>query len=373
MADCFGWADYWTHALKKLGYEVWEPVGNAEPMQKAWAREKGVNYYKESWLLDIVNAQIKYFQPDILFVNDYSTYTASFFKRLRDECPSIRLVIGWCGAPYTEPNVFKEYDLVISNIPNLVESFRENGSKSIHMCHAFEPRILKRINKNSVERNTGSFIGSINKTFGFHNRREKLLKKIAKETNFQIFSNISKPSLKNFILLIIKSKIHDIMRVARFLPCSKLFSEFIPKINNFSQIKYRPSFFSYFDTIISNISQPGLFGIQMYQKIYESLVALNTHIDLSSLYASNMRLFEATGVGSCLLTERQENLKELFEPEAEVVTYRTDEEAVEKINYLLSNENECRKIALAGQKRTLENHTFDIRAKQLDQIIRQNI
>mgnify|MGYP001025541122 CR=1 FL=1 len=34
MSDCYMWADFWTNPLGKLGYEVWEPVGNAEPMQK---------------------------------------------------------------------------------------------------------------------------------------------------------------------------------------------------------------------------------------------------------------------------------------------------------------------------------------------------
>ncbi len=83
-----------------------------------------------------------------------------------------------------------------------------------------------------------------------------------------------------------------------------------------------------------------------------------------------MRLFEATGVGSCLLTDWKNNLSDLFEPDAEVVAYRNAEECIEKAEYLLRHEGERQKIAAAGQCRTLRDHTFARRAEQLDQLIR---
>ena len=43
-----------------------------------------------------------------------------------------------------------------------------------------------------------------------------------------------------------------------------------------------------------------------------------------------MRLFEATGSGACLVTDWKENLGELFEPDVEVVTYRSVAECVKK-------------------------------------------
>ena len=111
----------------------------------------------------------------------------------------------------------------------------------------------------------------------------------------------------------------------------------------------------------------------MYQKLYESSITFNNHIDISSQYASNMRLYEATGVGTCLLTDWTPDLFELFEPDVEVVTYKTVDEAIEKVRYLLVNDNERKEIAAKGQRRTLEKHNFDLRAKQLDQIIQTNI
>ena len=34
-----GWADYWSHALTPLGYNVFDVSYNVENLQRAWARE----------------------------------------------------------------------------------------------------------------------------------------------------------------------------------------------------------------------------------------------------------------------------------------------------------------------------------------------
>jgi spore maturation protein CgeB len=58
-----------------------------------------------------------------------------------------------------------------------------------------------------------------------------------------------------------------------------------------------------------------------------------------------LRLFETTGIGTCLLTDWKPNISELFEP----VTYRSPAEALEKARGLLDHEPERQKIARAGQ------------------------
>jgi len=116
-------------------------------------------------------------------------------------------------------------------------------------------------------------------------------------------------------------------------------------------------------------SNPPLFGLNMFQQLHDSRVALNTHIDISTFNASNMRLFEATGVGTCLLTDWKSNLSGLFELDSEVVAYRDEDECVEKVEYLLGHDSERRSIAAAGQRRTLRDHSFAHRAAQLDGVI----
>ena len=86
IGDCFGSSDFWTRALSRLGYETCDLVANAEPLQKAWASERGLAYEEASWLFEITTAQVRDFRPNVLLVADYSTVTAAFLRRLRDVC-----------------------------------------------------------------------------------------------------------------------------------------------------------------------------------------------------------------------------------------------------------------------------------------------
>ena len=57
----------------------------------------------------------------------------------------------------------------------------------------------------------------------------------------------------------------------------------------------------------------------------------------------------------------------------EIVTYSSKEEALEKVNYLINNQDELSAIAKAGQSRTLKEHTYEIRMKELFEIIKKHI
>jgi spore maturation protein CgeB len=82
-----------------------------------------------------------------------------------------------------------------------------------------------------------------------------------------------------------------------------------------------------------------------------------------------MRLYEATGVGSLLLTNEGSNLTELFQPGSEVVTYADVDDLVEKARHYLAHEDERRTIAAAGQARTLRDHTYEVRMRELAEIL----
>lgn len=377
MSDCFGWADFWTHALNKLGYEVWEPVANAEAMQKKWATEKNINFNPTSWLLDIIKHQVISYKPDVLFVDDYHTFNKDFLNELKSNCDSIKLVIGWCGAPYDDTQVFSAYDLVLSNIPELVAEFQDLGHKSQYFKHAFDPRILKRIS--NVDRNIDSqttsskilfsFIGSIVAGKLGHNQRIELLKQLIKNIDIDIFSDVNQFSHKEIALGILKPLFYDSVNLLSQVDTLKYILKNIPKCRKFLDMKVRPTIPKHIDRNILRKAKQPVFGIEMFKVLSKSSVTFNNHIDISRNSASNMRLFEATGVGTCMLTDGKPNLHELFEPDYEVVTYRSVEECIEKAKWLLDNPTERDKIAKAGQARTLREHTFDHRALVLDDII----
>jgi len=370
MDDCFGWADFWTNALGKFGYEVWEPVGNAERQQKAWAQEQGLRYDESNWLTDITAAQVKYFQPDVLFVNDYYTYTREFLDYLRGECPSIRLVLGWCGAPYVDASVFNAYDVVLSNISSLVEHFRGNGHRSEHMRHAFEPKVLDKIQSDSQGTVPFSFSGSIFKGKGLHNERETLLKYLVQNSCLQIWSDIQAPPIDEYRRKVELKRKFVTARRLKNLRGGRSFLRMLPQFKDVLNESDEPDLSSCVTIEIAEKTKPGLYGLAMYQMIHDSQVTFNNHIDISAQFANNMRLYEATGVGTCLLTDYKRNLAEIFEPDVEVVTYCNAKEAAEKVRYLLAHNDERRRIADAGQRRTLRDHTLDSRAQQIDEIVK---
>jgi spore maturation protein CgeB len=76
-------------------------------------------------------------------------------------------------------------------------------------------------------------------------------------------------------------------------------------------------------------------------------------------------------VGSCLLTDDKPNLRDLFEPDAEVVTYQNAAECIEKARYLLEHEEHRKAIAIAGQRRILRQHTFAQRAQEVVHLAEQ--
>ena len=370
--DCFGSSDFWTGALNKLDYETADIIANAEPLQKRWARENDLSFDDNNRLFEIAAAQIKKFRPDVLLVADYSTFTADFLRNIKRECPSIRLVLGWCGAPYNDSSVFGEWNIVLSCIPELVAGFRSKGHRCFHVNHAFAPRILDKLDSAASPSVDFAFVGSILKQSRFHIERERILSELVRRTDLQIWSEVKHISPKRSGDNFVRRKARRAMNAATSAGVPEYFFNSLPFVKRAAQEQSPVAAAEQeIDERIRRRARPPVFGVKMFQLLRDSRVVLNTHIDVSPSSASNMRLFEATGVGACLLTDWKENLAELFEPDKEVLTYRSTAECVEKIGYILAHEDERRAIADAGQRRTLREHNFDDRAARIDEIIKE--
>ena len=369
MKDSFGWADFWDRALEPIGYEVTNYIANAEIMQKQWAIENHLPISQNNWFEEIIVAQIKEFQPDILFVDDYISFSKNFLISLKSICGSIKLVLGWCGAPFQSADVFSAYDIVLSNIPELVLHFQECGFQAKYVRHAFSPSVLKGIDLTRQKDIGSSFIGSILPGKSLHNQRINLIKKLIKDVDLELFCHVPTYGYVDKVLDPLKEVAYgSIQSLARLTNIRKILTR-IPKIKNYVGLNESPISLKYLDAEIVSKAKPPLFGLEMFQVLANSKISLNNHIDISRNSASNMRLFEVTGVGTCLLTDWKPNLQEIFDIDREIVTYSSIEECVEKIRWLLDNPRAIEAIAKAGQTRTLKDHTFDNRALILDEIV----
>lgn len=73
---------------------------------------------------------------------------------------------------------------------------------------------------------------------------------------------------------------------------------------------------------------------------------------------SRLRDIEAPMLGACYLTEYTEGLENMYEIGEEIETYKNEDDLVEKIKYLKSNEAQRKKLRLNGQKITLSQHSI---------------
>ncbi len=109
------------------------------------------------------------------------------------------------------------------------------------------------------------------------------------------------------------------------------------------------------------------------EKCPNSFIGEAPHADMSKIYSQTkigfnssirnditMRIFEIMCCGTFLLTNKIKNpaLKDLFEDGKHIVTYTSDKDMLEKVEYYLSHDEEREAIAVAGQKLVIENYTY---------------
>ena len=358
--DAFGWADFWSIALVPLGYDVIEVTLNANYMQNAWMQEYARPNKRQVVLQEIALAQVKHHKPDILW---YDHSDCELLSQIRSEVPSLRLVIGWTGSAIPVNDAWRHMDVVLSCAAESVEKLREKGIHSEQLHHGFDSRINDRLQVSEKHINF-SFIGQLVRSSQFHLEREQLLLALARQTGINIFSPSAELGVMDDLRSLVMLAFWKLNYVCnRFhVPVGK-----IPLLNRVS--KWHSSPLRPVNSDLKPYIQPGVYGLDMFQVLHDSKIVLNVHADSSPRFASNMRLFETTGVGTCMLVDWKENLKNLFDIDREVVTYKSADECIEKVKWLMDHPAEREAIAKAGQRRTLAEHTYSSRAIAFDHLI----
>jgi spore maturation protein CgeB len=97
-------------------------------------------------------------------------------------------------------------------------------------------------------------------------------------------------------------------------------------------------------------------------------IVLNT-MHYGEIEGVNCRLFEAAGCGAFQIADWKPSLPELFEPEREVVTFRTRRELKAKVDYYLARPAERREIADRAYARAHRDHTYEVRLERMFEIL----
>lgn len=365
-----GVADSLTAALRPLGYETRDYALSVEPLQKAWARKHAIPYRETNWELDIAREQVLRFRPEVLMVNPYAV-PAEWIRLVRAECPSIRCLVARHSSPRPDLSLFQLCDLVVSGDTDQVAELRNSDVNAIHLHHAFDARVLRRLPSQVEPAQRVLFTGTINRHEGFHLYRTEILRHIVSSgipTELRIpldtsFKTMGKGRAKRLLW--------DFSRVLlrMGIPHDKLFR--FRLFASISGMTGRPP--AQLERDLRRRVQPPVFGLDMYRALQSRAVILNVHGDVSATQANNLRLWEAPGVGTCLLTDHKENLHNLYEIDEEVVTYSSAEDCADRARWLIDHPKERDEIARAGQARVLREHTYEHRAPLFDHAIRQSL
>lgn len=331
MEQRFGTSDAYSHNLKRLGHEGQEIITNDDTLQIKWSRENGIrplplprylNYglkqlMDHDWRYKIIRAQVEHIRPDVLYIQEWNILSDAFIAKLK---PLVKLVVGQIASARYHNRTYSNYDLMISSFPHFVEYFRGIGLDARYQPLAFDERVLNHFPPKKRTKPV-TFVGGFSpETYRW---TTPVFEQAAEEIDVDVWGY---------------------------------------------GIKSLPS-----DSAIRRHYHGEAWGLDVYRILSDSLITLNRHGEVSRQYANTMRLYEATGMGACLVTDWKENLHTLFEPDKEIVTYRSANELIEKVNYLQENEREREEIAKAGQKRTLEEHNYHKRIKELLKILNEFI
>jgi spore maturation protein CgeB len=334
---CFGTSDFYSRYLNALGCEAQDLVVNCVPLQQAWAAANNVPLSQLALkvphrlfrvpvlgkfladlpgLMDVAIAQIKAAKPDVLYCQDLSFFPGEVLRELKSH---VRLIVGQIACPLPPESFLKGYDLILTSFPHFVDRLRALGMASEYFRIGFDERVLSLLGE--VQKDIAfSFVGGISR---HHGGAIPVLEYLAEAMDMRVFGY-----------------------GAESLPSS-------------SPIRHQHG--------------GEVWGLDMYRALARSSITLNRHINVAENNANNMRLYEATGVGAMLLTDRKDNLQELFEIGKEVVAYSSKEEAEELVRHYLAHPDEAAQIATAGQARTLREHTYKARMAELTSILSSHL
>ena len=338
----FAWSDFWLGPFEALGYETKLHIYNCVPIQQTWAKENG--FAVNLNLAEIAARQIDFFRPDILWFDDCGAPVDEILCGIKQRP---RLVVGWSGSAIPQIRNRYSLDLVLSCAPEAVETLKQRGMDAAHLNHAFQPSIVEVVGPVSKIRDL-AFMGQIIHREAFHIERERMLEDLVR----------SGVELELFTPQIESDKNHRIPNIARAKSWAK----------NLLRGPTRG-----LSSRLREVARPPVYGKDMYREVARSRLVLNIHADSSPRYVSNARLFEITGMGSCMICDWRANISQLFDPGTEIVSYRNANECRDAITQLINYPEQAVAVAARGQKRCHKDHNFSVRAVQWHEIIQARL
>ena len=332
------YSNSFSKCMNDLNNKSEEIIFNLNYLQKLWNKKQFTNNN-----FDILLTQIEEYKPDVIFFQGSPPITTKELKIIKNKFPFIKKIVIHCGFQIDD-EILEETDLLLIASPHLYDLYKEK-IKNIHIVyHYFDDDVLNHVSKPS-KNNYLVFCGKTGSKFNEdHYTRFNLLNKICSNFDIKCFSQeFSKQENKR-------------------LSNSKFINLIIKKI-------LKKNLFLH-DFHLTKVFEP-VFGLEMYQKMMQSYAVLNSHVNYNKspiYFSANRRLFEATGVGTAIFTEKSKNIFEIFNND-QVIAYTDDDDLIKKINYYKNNLDELVEIGKRGQIHTLKFHTAKVRVSEINELI----
>ena len=383
LSSGFTYSDSFSRAMMDLGNQAEEVILNMIQLQRSWAREHGLKTDPADEEEQILLAQIAAYKPDVLYFQAANCFRKKLGAAIRERFPSL-FVAGYTAIQF-DPAVTIEANLFLAGTPCVAADLARHGITAPVIYHAFDDRILDHLGDKEKSPDIDfSFVGSSGfGHYGTHATRYWMLADLLLRTNIELWTlehqdkAVSAENKKDLEWM------GDLLRQAiEKLPPADAITEY--KRHLFTALPVESAgkvhmFPGPLGDFFSDRINPPVTGIDMFRILKRSRVTFNIHTDLmhhrqtDQWESCNMRMFEATGAGTCLLVNDGVNIRDLFEPDEEVVTFSSLEDCVEKVEYLLGHEDKRHAIADAGHRRVLRDHTIAKRCALIDEILQERI
>ena len=283
--------------------------------------------------LSLLKNKIEEFKPDILYLQNTIYLKDHDIYEIKKKFPFIKYVISWICTPLKKDiiSVLDYSDLILTCSKEYYKDLIKIHKNVIQINHAYDERNFNQKEFDSRKFDV-SFCGSIIIKKNFHTKRLNILK--------QINSNFDKLNICGRMNLYYKELLN------------------FQNLNNYLQIK--------------KILKKPVYGADYFEMLSNSKICINTHAD-NQEFSGNMRLFDVTGQGSLLLTDKTKDSYKFFIPDKECVEFDNADEAIDKIKWLTINPKKMKEIAENGRKKTLNFFSYKKRCEKINNIINQNL
>jgi len=335
----FGTGGALSRNLRALGWDATITIPNSLTLQSLWARDHGARHpWGAGWaygahlarlpvarnllhrfphLHGTLLEQIRRIRPDIVYVQDVNLLPPALSRQIRR---STDLLVGEIASPLPPKPFLLAYDMIISALPTIVDTARSWGIAAEYVPLGFDERFAVP-GPTSARPIDALFVGS--------------------------FSRLQPQTIPL------------LQAVAERVPGLRIYGPAEPGVMEKAGLERN--------------YVGAAWGREMFDLLGSAKVVVNRHGAIAGDFAVNMRMYETTGAGAALVTERKSNLGELFEPGVEVIAYDGIQDAAEQAAALLADPARLDRVAAAGQARTLGEHSYRHRAARLADILTEQL